>query len=126
MRVHHNFGVFYSILLIHVGTYRPDVAFEVMTENKQSIIEAKLNHQLLANKLLEKKIINSTEKDEVTDEHSGRTADQRMDKLLGFLIASIKTDGEDFGVFLEILKKEDTKRFTKLADRLLADYIIKC
>ena len=124
MRVHHNFGVFYSILLI--GTYRPDVAFEVMTENKQSIIDAQLNHQLLANKLLEKKIINSTEKDEVTDEHSGRTADQRMNRLLGFSIASIKSDGEDFGVFLEILQKEDTKRFTKLADKLLADYIIKC
>ena len=98
----------------------------MITENKQSIIEAKLNHLLLANKLLEKKIINSTEKDEVTDEHIGRTADQRMDKLLGFLMASIKTDGKDFGVFLEILKKEDTKRFTMLADKLLADYIIKC
>ena len=93
-----------------------------MTENKQSIIEVKLNHLLLANKLLEKKIINSNEKDEVTDEHSRCTADQRMDKLLGFLIASIKTDGEDFGVFLEILKKEDTKRFTKLANKLFADY----
>ena len=97
-----------------------------MTENKQSIIEVKLNHQLLANKLLEKKIITNAEKDEVTDEHSRCTADQRMDRLLGFLIASIKTDGEDFGVFLGILKKEDTKRFTKLADKLLADYNIKC
>ena len=97
-----------------------------MTENKQSIIEVKLNHLFLANKLLEKKIITNAEKDEVTDEHIGRTADQRMDKLLGFLTASIKTDGEDFGVFLEILKKEGTKRFTKLADKLLADYNTKC
>ena len=96
-----------------------------MTENKQSIIEVKLNHLLLANKLLEKKIISSSEKDEVTDEHSRCTAVQRMDKLLGYLTASIKTDGKDFGVFLEILKKEGTKRFTKLADKLLADYNYK-
>ena len=50
---------------------------------------------------------------------SGRTVDQRMDKLLEFLTASIRLDGEDFGVFLDILKDQNNKRYTNLAKRLI-------
>ena len=93
-----------------------------MTENIALIKDAKVNLHYLADKLLEKEIIDASEKGEVIDEHSGRTADQRMDKLLEFLTASIKLDGEDFGVFLDILKSQNNKRYTNLAKRLMNVY----
>ena len=93
-----------------------------MTENIALIKGAKFNLQFLADKLLEKKIIHGSEKGEVTDEHSGCTADQRMDKLLELLTASIRLDGEDFGIFLNILKDQDIKRYTNLAKILMNAY----
>ena len=90
-----------------------------MTENIALIKDAKVNLQFLADKLLEKEIIDASEKGEVNDEHSGRTVDQRMDKLLEFLTASIRLDGEDFGVFLDILKDQNNKRYTNLAKKLM-------
>ena len=110
------------IICILIGTFRPDVACRVMTENIALIKGAKVNLQFLADKLLEKKIIDASEKGEVTDEQSGRTADQRMDKLLELLTASIILDGEDFGIFLDILKDQDNKRYTNLAKRLMNVY----
>ena len=50
------------------------------------------------------------------------TADKRMDKLLGFVKASIKRDGEDFGLFIEIIKQENTRRADRLAQTLLDTY----
>ena len=94
----------------------------MLTENFSLIKDAKVNLHLLANKLLEQKIIDAGEKGEVTDKHSGFTEDQRMDKLLEFLIASIKIDGEDFGIFLGILKDQNNKRYTNLAKRLMNAY----
>ena len=93
-----------------------------MTENIALIKNAKLNLHFLADKLLEKKIIDANEKGEVTDEHCGHTADQRMGKLLEFLTASIRLDGKDFGVFLDILKGQNNKRYTTLAEILMNVY----
>ena len=109
-------------ICILIGTFRSEVAYKVMTENIALIKDTKVNLQFLADKLLEKEIIDASEKGEVTDEHSGRTADQRMDKLLEFLTASIRLDGEDFGVFLDILKDQNNKRYTNLAKRLMNVY----
>ena len=109
-------------ICILIGTFIPDVAYRVMTENIALIKSAKVDLQFLVDKLLEKKIIDKSEKGEVTDEHSGRTADQRMNKLLEFLTASIRLDGEDFGIFLDILKGQDNKRYTNLAKKLLNVY----
>ena len=93
-----------------------------MTENIALIKSAKVDLQFLADKLLEKEIIDASERGAVTDEHSGRTADQRMDKLLELLTASIILDGEDFGIFLNILKDQNNKRYTNLAKKLLNVY----
>ena len=109
-------------ICILIGTFRSDVAYRVITEKIALIKGAKVNLQFLAHKLLEKKIIDESEKGEVTDEHCGRTADQRMDKLLELLTASIRLDGEDFGIFLNILKDQDNKRYTNLAERLMDVY----
>ena len=95
-----------------------------MMESISLIKDAKVDLQYLADKLLEKKIIDARERGAVTDEHSGRT-DQRMDKLLELLTASIRLDGEDFGIFLDILKDQDNKRYINLAKKLMNVYIEK-
>ena len=92
-----------------------------MTECTGTIKE-KLGLYPLIDKLVAKRMISKTEKDQVTDQSCGLTADQRMDKLLGFVKASIEEDGEDFGLFIEIIKQEDTKRADRLAQKLLDTY----
>ena len=81
-----------------------------------------LNTCTLVDRLLEKRIINEKQKNQITDQHCGLTADQRMDKLLSLVKASIREDGEDFGLFLEIIKQENTRRTDRLAQTLLDNY----
>ena len=109
-------------ICILIGTFRPDVACRVMTENIALIKSAKVDLQFLADKLLEKEIIDASEREAVTNELSGRTADQRMDKLLEIFTASIRLDGEDFGLFIEIIKQLNTRRAERLAQTLLDTY----
>ena len=113
----------YSILLI--GTYRPAVAHEVMKKKISLIKSTEIDPVFLADKLLEKKIINERQKKAVTDRFTGRTEDERMDALLHTLMTSIKVEEKVFGIFLEILKEEDTISFVSLADKLLAEYKAK-
>ena len=115
----------YSLLLLIGTTYRPDVAHEVMTENITLIKSTGIDLVFLADKLLEKKIINERKKKAVIDQFTGRTEDERMDALLSILMAAIKVEGKVFGIFLEILKEEDTLVSISLADKLLADYKAK-
>ena len=72
--------------------------------------------------MFEKKIINARQKSKVTDELTGISADERMNRLLELLMTSIRVDEEDFGIFLEILKEEGTKRCEKLAKKLMDAY----
>lgn len=109
-------------VLTFVGTFISDVAFRVMTENKSLIKSYGIDLQFLADKLMEEKIINERQCNEASDECSGRTVDQRMNKLLEALMTSIKVNGEDFGIFLKILKEEDTKKSIKLAGILFNAY----
>ena len=81
-----------------------------------------LNTCTLVDRLLEKRIINEKQKNQITDQHCGLTADQRMDKLLSLVKASIREDGEDFGLFLEIIKQENTRRTDRLSQTLLDNY----
>ena len=118
--------LYYTLyFIILIGTYRPAVAHKVMAENISLIKSAGIDHVFLADKLLEKKIINERQRQTVTDRFTGRTEDERMDALLNTLMTSIKLEGKVFGMFLEILKEEDTITFTSLADKLLADYKAK-
>ena len=86
------------------------------------MIKERLDLNTLVDKLLEKRMINEREKSQVLDERCGLTADQRMDKLLSLVKASIREDGEDFGLFLEIIKQENTRRADRLAQTLLDNY----
>ena len=106
---------------ILIGTFRPEVAYKVMTECT-GMIKEDITLNSLVDKLVEKRMINESEKNQVFDDQSGLTADKRMDKLLGFVKASIKRDGEDFGLFIEIIKQENTRRADRLAQKLLDTY----
>ena len=66
-----------------------------------SQIKCKIDFYSLAERLLEKKIINAKQKSKATDELSGRTKDQRMDELLDIVKESIKVEGKVFGYILE-------------------------
>lgn len=53
---------------------------------------------------------------------SGRTVDQRMDHLMKIILSSIELKGQVFGIILQILKEEDTRRAHRLAGILLDCY----
>ena len=108
-------------ICILIGTFRSEVAYRVMTECTGMIKERVGLHPLI-DKLVEKRMISEAEKDQLTDQSCNLTTDQRMDKLLGFVKASIKEDGEDFGLFIEIIKQENTRRADRLAQTLLDTY----
>ena len=92
-----------------------------MTEST-GMIKERLDLNTLVDKLLEKRMMNEREKTKVLDERRGLTANQRMDELLSLVKASIREDGEDFGLFLEIIKQENTRRADRLAQTLLDNY----
>ena len=108
-------------ICILIGTFRPDIAYRVITECT-GMLKERVGLYPLIIKLVEKRIISETEKNQITDQSIGLTADQRMDKLVGFVKASIKEDGEDFGLFIEIIKQENTRRADRLAQTLLDTY----
>ena len=68
------------------------------------------------------RIISSDEKREVLDKYNGLSTDQRMDKVLDLVKESIEEDGDDFGLFIEIIRKEDTKRADRIIKKLLDTY----
>ncbi|XP_011405977.2 PREDICTED: uncharacterized protein LOC105313890 [Amphimedon queenslandica] len=103
------------------GTFRSDIAHRVMTECT-GMIKERLDLNTLIDKLLEKRMINERERNKALDERCGLTANQRMDELLSLVKASIREDGEDFGLFLEIIKQENTRRADRLAQTLLDNY----
>ena len=96
-----------------------------MTDNITLIKSTGIDLVFLADKLLEKKIINERKKKAVIDWFTACTEDKRMDELLHALMTSIKVEGKVFGIFLEILKEEDTLASIKVADKLLAEYKAK-
>ena len=92
-----------------------------MTESTETIKEM-LDLNTLVQKLLEKRIINERQKTQITDQHCGLTADQRMDKLLSLVKASIQVNGQVFQLLIEIIKQENTILTDSLAQTLLDDY----
>ena len=85
-----------------------------------------MGHIFLADKLLENKIISLEKKKEVIDRYTGRTENERIDELIHILMTSIEVEGKEvFDIFLEILKKEDTRLSLRLAEKLSDAYCAK-
>ncbi|XP_019854901.1 PREDICTED: uncharacterized protein LOC100636542 [Amphimedon queenslandica] len=103
-------------------TYISEIASKVITDNALLIKGCGINLLFLVDKLLENEIINAREKREITDNYSRQTADERMDELLHIISSSINMDGNIFGIFLNILRKEGTRRTNALADKLIGKY----
>ncbi|XP_019852821.1 PREDICTED: uncharacterized protein LOC109582517 [Amphimedon queenslandica] len=104
------------------GTFRSDIAHRVMTECTSLIKNCGIDIHFLVDKLLENNIINAREKREITDGYTKHTAGERMDELLHIISSSISMEGEVFGIFLDILREEGTRRTIALADKLLEKY----
>ena len=90
-----------------------------MTECTSLIKNCGIDIHFLVDKLLEHKIVNAREKRRIVARESG---EERIDELLHIILSSICVDGEVFGIFLDILKEEDTRRTIKLADELIQKY----
>uniref|UniRef100_A0A1X7U1U4 Uncharacterized protein n=2 Tax=Amphimedon queenslandica TaxID=400682 RepID=A0A1X7U1U4_AMPQE len=103
------------------GTFRSDIAHRVMTECT-GMIKERVGLYPLIDRLVEKRMISDAEKGQIIDTSTGLTANERMDELLSLVKASIIEDGEDFGLFLEIIKQENTRRADRLAQTLLDNY----
>ena len=107
---------------ILIGIFKSDVAYRVMTECTAEIRSCRIDLVSLAEKLLQKKIINLKQKSKSIDENTGHSYDQRMDELLEIIKASVKVEGKVFGYILEILKDEDTILTNKLYDDMMNKY----
>ena len=104
----------------HIGSFRSaDVAHQAMTQCT-AILKERLSSHII-DKLVEHRIINDHEKSQILD-HSGLNTNQRMEKLLNFVKASIKEDGEEFGLFIDLIKQENTRRGDRLARKLQDTY----
>ena len=108
--------------LLVIAPVVPEVAYRVMSECTSAFKHCGIDLHFLAEKLLEKKIINNRQKNKAIDEHSGRTTDQRMDQLLDIIKDSVQQEGKVFEYILEILKDEDTILANKLYDDMINKY----
>ena len=104
---------------ILIGT--SNVADRAMTECTRMIKEAVGLYPLI-DMLLENMIINETEKSQIIDRSCNLSDNERMDKLLDFVKASVKGDVEDFNLFIEIIKQVKTRRADRLAKKLNDTY----
>ena len=100
--------------------YRADVAHQAMTRCT-AILKERLSSHII-DKLVEHRIINDHEKSQILDDHSGLNTNQRMEKLLNFVKASIEENGEEFGLFIDLIKQENTRRGDRLARKLQDTY----
>ncbi|XP_019861688.1 PREDICTED: uncharacterized protein LOC109590207 [Amphimedon queenslandica] len=101
------------------GTFRSDIAHRVMTECTPLIKDCGTDIHFLVDKLLQYKIVNVREKRRIVARESD---DERIDELLHIILSSICMDGKVFGIFLDILREEDTLRTIKLANELIQKY----
>ena len=95
-------------ICILIGTFRPDIAYKVMTEFSPQI-RSHLNFRIFAEKLVIERIINERQRKKVIDESTRHSNEERMDELLDLVKSSVKADGDIFRVLLKILLEEDTR-----------------
>ncbi|XP_019862553.1 PREDICTED: uncharacterized protein LOC109591218 [Amphimedon queenslandica] len=101
------------------STIRSDIAHSIMTECTSLIKDCGIDINFLVDKLLEHKIVNSREKRKLT---ARETNDDKMDELLHIILSSIRMNAKVFGIFIDILREEDTLRTIALADTLMDKY----
>ena len=96
----------------------PKSAYKALQVNTRLIIEADIDVQELADKLLERGIINEGERRKATDRLCGMTAEERLGRLLEVIRASVKLNGNVFDQFVNILEENGSVRMIALANQL--------
>lgn len=84
-------------------------------------IKEKIGLYPLIDNLVAKRMISEVEKARVTDQSNGWDSNQRMDGLLRFVKASIENE-DDFYLFIDVIKQENTRRVDRLVDKLSKAY----
>ena len=80
----------------------------------------------IADKLLQRKVINKREKNAITDRNTGLSAYQRMEKLLECVKESVKLNVSVFSSFVQTLREKGTLASEKFAEELRKNYEQQC
>ena len=97
-----------------------DRAYEVLRVNTTRIIRAAIDVQSLANRLFQCNIISEKEKKNASNLHISR--EDRLDKLMDTVRATVRGNGHVFVQFIDILREAGTVAETDLANHLETCY----
>ena len=97
-----------------------DRAYEVLRVNITTINSAAIDVQSLANRLFQHRIISEKEKKNASNRQISR--EDRLDKLMDTVRATVRGNGHVFVQFIDILREAGTVAETDLANRLETYY----
>ena len=97
-----------------------DRAYEVLRINTTRISRAAIDVQSLANRLFQCNIISEKEREVASNPYISR--EDRLDKLMHTVRATVRGNGHVFVQFIEILREGGTVAETDLANRLETYY----
>ena len=97
-----------------------DRAYEVLRINTTRISRAAIDVQSLANRLFQCNIISEKEREVASNPYISR--EDRLDKLMHTVRATVRGNGHVFVQFIEILREGGTVAETDLANRLETCY----
>lgn len=95
------------------------IACQVISESTEDIINAEIDTQRFAEKLLAKTIISERESNKI---RSYQTDSDKWTELLKIIKATVRGDGSVFSTFLDMIKEGGTLREKNLAKKLLTKY----
>lgn len=93
-----------------------------MKENTFLIKESGIKLDDLATKMLEKGIINESDRKDIVDIRRGLPDSQRIDELLSTLRETVGKNGSIFGWFIQALRDNNTILSCNAADKLITLY----
>ena len=98
-----------------------DRAYEVLRVNTTAIISAAIDVQSLANRLFQCHIISEKEKKDASNPYISR--EDRLDKLMDTVRATVRGNGHVFVQFIGMLRESRTVAETDLANHLETCYL---
>ena len=117
----------YHSLLILTTIFDVDIACKVLVDNTQKIMEYFAEDYCeIADKLLQRKVINEREKNVITDRKTGLNTYERMEELLKRVKKSVKLNVSVFSSFVQILQEKGTSAAEKFAEELVKEYKQQC
>lgn len=93
-------------------------AHKVLTENTLLIKDSQISLEYLADKMLERRVINDVQKGDIMDRMTGQFTRERIGKLLDILKVAVNADVSLFDWFVQVLREYKTVLTVKLAEKL--------